>query len=201
MAPGRSDDDRSSARNAGCRLPVRRGRARRTGGRHPPEAAPARPQRGRGAGRPSAARSVDRPDREGREIGSHALSGAVLDPRAIAELLPDFLAQGCPVESPVTSDAVWFLTRGRRLACPLVPPPLRNHGNYVVSLGRLVRWLAQRAEQEGVDLFPGFAAVEPLLEGRAADRRPDGDRGIDRHGAAQGRTTRRASTSTRRSRC
>jgi electron-transferring-flavoprotein dehydrogenase len=134
------------------------------------------------AGRPPLELSIALIEK-GREIGSHALSGAVLDPRAIAELLPDFLAQGCPVESPVTSDAVWFLTRGRRIALPIVPPPLRNHGNYVVSLGRLVRWLAQRAEQEGVDLFPGFAAVEPLLDGERLIGVRTGDRGIDRHGA------------------
>jgi len=119
---------------------------------------------------------------KGREIGSHALSGAVLDPRGIRELFPDFEKEGCPIEAPVSGDAVWFLTEKRRLAFPITPPPLKNHGNFVVSLGQVVRWLAQKAEAAGVDLFPGFAAAAPLLEdGRLAGVRT-GDRGIDRHG-------------------
>jgi len=119
---------------------------------------------------------------KGREIGSHALSGAVLDPRGIRELVPDFLQAGFPVEAPVARDAVWFLTEKRRLALPIVPPPLRNHGNFVVSLGQVVRWMAQRAEKEGVDLFPGFAARAPLIEGDRLAGVRTGDRGIDRRG-------------------
>jgi electron-transferring-flavoprotein dehydrogenase len=119
---------------------------------------------------------------KGREIGSHAISGAVLDPRGLRELYPDFEKLGCPLESAVTDDSVWFLTPRRRFALPLVPPPLRNHGNYVASLGKLVRWLAARAESEGVDLFPGFAAVEPLIEGDRIVGVRTGDRGIDRNG-------------------
>ena len=120
---------------------------------------------------------------KGREIGSHALSGAVLDPKGLRELYPDFEALGCPLESKVVDDSVWFLTSRRRIALPFVPPPLRNHGNYVVSLGRLVRWLAARAEAEGVDLFPGFAAMEPLLEGDRLVGVRTGDRGVDKNGA------------------
>jgi len=119
---------------------------------------------------------------KGREIGSHAISGAVLDPSALRELFPDFEKRGCPLESPVTDDSVWFLTRRRRLALPIVPPPLRNHGNYVASLGRVVRWLAAQAEQEGIDLFPGFAAAEPLLDGDRLIGVRTGDKGVDRHG-------------------
>ena len=119
---------------------------------------------------------------KGREIGSHALSGAVLDPRGIRELLPDFLEAGFPVEAPVSRDAVWFLTERRRFALPIVPPPLRNHGNFVVSLGQMVRFLAQRAEKEGVDLFPGFGARAPLIEGERLAGVRTGDRGIDRKG-------------------
>ena len=119
---------------------------------------------------------------KGREIGSHALSGAVLDPRGIEELIPEFRKDGFPIEAPVSRDAVWFLTEKRRLALPLVPPPLRNHGNFVVSLGQVVRFLAQRAEKEGVDLFPGFAAAAPLVEGDRLLGVRTGDRGIDRHG-------------------
>ena len=119
---------------------------------------------------------------KGREIGSHAISGAVLDPRALRELYPDFQKERCPLESPVTGDAVWFLTPKRRIPLPITPPPLRNHGYYVASLGKVVRWLAARAETEGVDLFPGFAAVEPLVEGDRVVGVRTGDRGIDRNG-------------------
>jgi electron-transferring-flavoprotein dehydrogenase len=133
------------------------------------------------AGKPPLDLSIALLDK-GREIGSHALSGAVLDPRGIRELVPDFLEAGFPIEAPVKRDAVWFLTERRRLALPIVPPPLRNHGNYVVSLGQVVRWLAQRAEKAGVDLFPGFAAAAPLLEGDRLLGVRTGDRGIDRRG-------------------
>jgi electron-transferring-flavoprotein dehydrogenase len=120
---------------------------------------------------------------KGREIGSHAISGAVLDPAALRELYPDFEARGCPLESPVTDDGVWFLTEKRKFPLPIVPPPLRNHGNYVASLGKIVPWLAKQAEAEGVDLFPGFAAAQPLLEGDRVIGVRTGDKGIDRHGA------------------
>jgi len=133
------------------------------------------------AGRPPLELSVALIDK-GREIGSHALSGAVLDPRALAELLPDFAARGCPLEAPVTDDAVWFLTGGRHFALPIVPPPLRNHGNHVASLGKVVRWMAAIAEAEGVDLFPGFAAAEPLLDGDRLIGVRTGDRGIGKGG-------------------
>jgi electron-transferring-flavoprotein dehydrogenase len=119
---------------------------------------------------------------KGREIGSHGISGAVLDPRALAELDPEFAAHGCPLESPVTDDAVWFLTRAGRTRLPIVPPPLRNHGNYVASLGKVVRWLAARAEAEGVDLFPSFPACEPLLQGDRVVGVRTGDKGVDRGG-------------------
>ena len=110
------------------------------------------------------------------------LSGAVLDPRALRELYPDFEAQGCPFESPVTDDGVWFLTRRRKWPLPIVPPPFRNHGNHVASLGKVVRWLAAKAEGESVDLFPGFAASEPLLDGERVVGVRTGDKGIDRNG-------------------
>jgi electron-transferring-flavoprotein dehydrogenase len=123
---------------------------------------------------------------KGSEVGSHAISGAVLDPRALLELYPDFIAKGCPLESPVTADSVWFLTTGRKWPLPIVPPPLQNHGFYVASLGRVVRWLAAQAESEGVDLFPGFAAKEPLVEGDRVVGVRTGDKGIDREGRKRG---------------
>jgi electron-transferring-flavoprotein dehydrogenase len=119
---------------------------------------------------------------KGREFGSHAISGAVLDPRGLRELFPDFERDGCPLESPVTGDGVWFLTARRAWPLPIIPPPLRNHGNYVASLGTLVRWLASKAEATGVDLLPGFAAVAPLLEGDRVVGVRTGDKGIDRNG-------------------
>jgi electron-transferring-flavoprotein dehydrogenase len=119
---------------------------------------------------------------KGREFGSHAISGAVLDPRALRELLPDF-EKDCPLESKVTGDGVWFLTAGRAWPLPIVPPPLRNHGNYVASLGKVVRWLASRSEALGADLFPGFAAASPLLDGERLIGVRTGDKGIDRNGA------------------
>src|SRR5438046_2774080 len=79
---------------------------------------------------------------KGKEIGSHGISGAVMDPRGIAELMPDWLERGCPVESPVTDDAFWFLTEKWKLAAPILPPPLQQEGNYVIALGDLVRWMA-----------------------------------------------------------
>src|SRR5215210_1934189 len=90
---------------------------------------------------------------KGKEIGSHGLSGAVMDPRGIAELMPDWLQRGCPVEAPVGDDAFWYLTEKFKLAAPIMPPPLQNHGNYVISLGEMVRWMAPIVAEMGVDLF------------------------------------------------
>jgi len=119
---------------------------------------------------------------KGKEIGSHGISGAVMDPRGIAELVPDWLGRGCPVEAPVGDDGFWYLTEKFKLAAPLLPPPLQNHGNYVISIGELVRWLAPIAAESGVDLFPEFAASRVLVEeGRVVGVRT-GDKGIDKNG-------------------
>ena len=115
------------------------------------------------------------------EIGAHCLSGAVLDPRSLAELIPDFLKAGAPL-TPVSKDSFHYFTRHRSIRLPLTPPFLRNHGNYVVSLNRLAKWLGQKTEQAGVSLFAGFAATELLVEdGRVVGVRTD-DKGIDRKG-------------------
>jgi len=119
---------------------------------------------------------------KGKEIGSHGISGAVMDPRGIAELMPDWLERGCPVESPVTSDAFWLLTENKKFAAPIMPPPLQNHGNYVISLGELVRWLGPIVGEMGVDLFPEFPATRVLLEGDRVVGVRTGDKGIDKHG-------------------
>jgi electron-transferring-flavoprotein dehydrogenase len=116
------------------------------------------------------------------EIGAHCLSGAVLDPRALAELIPDFQAQGAPLESPVTGDSVYYLTRRGQWKLPINPPFLRNHGNFVISLNKFAKWMGERVEAAGISLFPGFAGVEVLYDGnRVVGVRTD-DKGIDKNG-------------------
>src|SRR4030095_3888332 len=90
-------------------------------------------------------------------VGAHGISGAVLDPRALRELMPGFAERGCPLEAAVTKEDVFLLWPGGRLRLPLVPPMLNNHGNYVVSLGELVAWMAKGAGGEGV--FRGTEAA------------------------------------------
>ena len=101
---------------------------------------------------------------KGSEIGAHILSGAVIDPRALDELVPDWKAQGAPLATAVTEDRFLFLTeRGAyRIPQRLLPPLMSNHGNYIVSLGDLCRWLGQQAEALGVEIYPGFPATEVL---------------------------------------
>ncbi len=96
-----------------------------------------------------------------REAGQHCLSGALLDPRALRELLPDFEKEA-PLDAEVTKESVWFLTPKGQHKLPVVPPPLRDHGNYVVSLNRLVKWLAGKVEEAGITVFTGFAGSELL---------------------------------------
>src|SRR5437868_5968817 len=121
-----------------------------------------------------------------REAGAHMLSGAVLDPSALQSLVPDYVAKGAPLASEVHHDAVYFLTRTNRLQFPFTPPPLRNHGNYIISLNRFVKWLSGLVEAEGIDIFTGFPAVEILYEGDQVVGVRTGDRGIDRHGQPKG---------------
>ena len=117
-----------------------------------------------------------------REAGAHMLSGAVLDPSALRELVPDFKDRGAPLASEVHADRVYFLTRGGKIAFPITPPPLANHGNYVISLNRFVKWLSGLVEAEGVDVFTGFPAAEILYDGGAVTGVRTADRGIGRHG-------------------
>jgi electron-transferring-flavoprotein dehydrogenase len=116
------------------------------------------------------------------EFGAHCLSGAVLDPGSLRELVPDFEAKGAPVTTKVTEDHVYFLTSGGKFGLPIVPPPLQNHGNYVISLNQLVKWLASQAEAKGIDLLAGFPAAEVLYEGDRVVGVRTGDKGIDKHG-------------------
>ncbi len=117
-----------------------------------------------------------------REVGGHALSGAVLDPSALAQLIPDFKSKEAPLASEVLHDHVHFLTRGSKVTFPITPPPLVNHGHYIISLNHFVKWLGGLVEAEGVDLFTGFPAVEVLYEGDAVVGVRTGDRGIGKHG-------------------
>jgi electron-transferring-flavoprotein dehydrogenase len=122
---------------------------------------------------------------KGSEVGAHILSGAVIDPRALNELLPDWKALGAPIHTEVSRDEVLFLTETRAIATPqwAIPVTLRNHGNYIVSLGNVVRWLGQQAEALGVEIYPGFAAAEVLYDERGAVRGvATGNMGVGRDG-------------------
>ena len=117
-----------------------------------------------------------------REHGAHLLSGAVLDPSALHELIPDWKDRGAPLDVSVSDDRIYYLTQNSKLRFPFTPPPLRNHGNYVISLNRFVKWLAEQAESAGVDVFTGFAGAEVLFEGDRVVGVRTGDRGVDRDG-------------------
>src|SRR3954471_4230622 len=117
-----------------------------------------------------------------REAGAHSLSGAVLDPRALRELIPDFAEKGAPLTSEVHHDDVFFLTETSKIAFPITPPPLKNHGNYIISLNRFVKWLAGLVEAEGIDVFTGFPATDILYEGDRVVGVRTGDRGVGKHG-------------------
>jgi electron-transferring-flavoprotein dehydrogenase len=126
---------------------------------------------------------------KGGELGAHTLSGAVMDPRALDELIPGWKERGAPLNTAVTEDRVLFLTETRAYPTPsfMVPRCFENHGNYVVSLGNVVRWLGEQAESLGVEVFPGFAAAEVLYTEDGAVRGvATGDMGLDRHGKPTG---------------
>jgi electron-transferring-flavoprotein dehydrogenase len=118
---------------------------------------------------------------KGREIGAHQLSGAVMDPRGLAELVPDF-AKTAPLETPVTDDAAYFLTAAGSWKLPITPPPLRNHGNYIISLNKLVKWLGGLVEQAGVNVFTQFAGAELIYEGDGIAGVITEDKGRDKEG-------------------
>ena len=119
------------------------------------------------------------------EIGAHQLSGAVLDPISLRELIPDFENEGAPLEAPVGEERVYFLSEHGKIPMPILPPPLRNHGNYVVSLNKLVRWLGEKCEEAGVNIFPEFPGAEMIYDGDAVVGVRTGDKGIDKTGKAK----------------
>ncbi|MEH8019129.1 electron transfer flavoprotein-ubiquinone oxidoreductase [Rheinheimera muenzenbergensis] len=122
---------------------------------------------------------------KGSEVGAHILSGAVFEPRALNELLPDWQAQGAPVTTAVTHDDIYLFKNADnavKLPSFAVPKTMHNGGNYVVSIANLCRWLAQQAEQLGVEIFPGFAASEVLIEDNTVKGILIGDMGLDKQG-------------------
>ena len=122
---------------------------------------------------------------KGGELGAHILSGAVMDPVALNELIPNWKELGAPLNTPVTEDRVLFLTETKSYATPgfMVPKALTNHGNYIVSLANVVRWLGQQAEAAGVEIFPGFPAAEILYNDDGSVKGvATGNMGVNRHG-------------------
>jgi electron-transferring-flavoprotein dehydrogenase len=119
---------------------------------------------------------------KGSEVGAHILSGAVMDPIALSELISDWKSKGAPVNTPVTEDRFLFLTENAALRTPgwMLPACFQNHGNYVVSLGNVTRWLGKQAEAVGVEIFPGFAATEILYEEDKIKGVATGDLGINK---------------------
>jgi electron-transferring-flavoprotein dehydrogenase len=115
------------------------------------------------------------------EIGAHQLSGAVLDPISLRELLPDF-EKDAPFEAPVGDEKVYFLTEKGKIPAPILPPPLRNHGNFVISLNKFVRWLGDKCEAAGINIFPEFPGAEMLYDNKAVIGVRTGDKGIDKNG-------------------
>src|SRR6266568_1962096 len=114
-----------------------------------------------------------------REIGQHCLSGALLDPRSMRELLPDFEKEA-PLDAPATKESVYFLTERGKLKSPITPPPLRDHGNYVISLNRFVKWMGSKVEESGITIFTGFAGSELLLDGGRVIGVQTDDKGVDK---------------------
>jgi electron-transferring-flavoprotein dehydrogenase len=123
---------------------------------------------------------------KGKEIGAHIISGAVMDPRGINELMPDWKEKGAPIENAVDEDHVLFLTASSKFNLPITPPPLQNHGNYIISLNKFTRWFGEQVEQSGVDIFAGFSGAEILYEDGAVVGIRTGDKGIDKHGNKKG---------------
>jgi len=120
---------------------------------------------------------------KGSSPGAHGISGAVMDPGALKEMIPDFLEKGAPLEGEVQKESIYYLTKTGKIKAPITPPPLNNHGNYVVSMSRMNQWMAGLVEEAGINLFPGFAGVEVLYnEGRVIGVRT-GDKGIDAKGS------------------
>ena len=121
---------------------------------------------------------------KGDAIGSHSLSGAILDPLALKELIPDYLEKGCPVEEAECKDKFYFLTRKKNISMPFTPKYMHNHGCFIISLSKFTRWLGELAEELGINVFPGFAGTKVLYDSgksRILGVRT-GDKGVDKNG-------------------
>jgi electron-transferring-flavoprotein dehydrogenase len=116
-----------------------------------------------------------------REAGQHCLSGALLDPRSMRELLPGFETEA-PIDAEVTKESVYFLTEKSHYKFPIVPPPLRDHGNYVISINKFVKWLAAKVEEAGITIFTGFAGSELLFDTDGVTGVRTDDKGVDKQG-------------------
>jgi electron-transferring-flavoprotein dehydrogenase len=119
-------------------------------------------------------------------LGDHICSGAVIEPKALAELIPDYKEKGAPIEGEVTSEDIYFLTQKHAIKFPLVPPQMHNHGNLIISLGKLVKWLGERLTAAGVDALTTFAAQEVIYEGKKIVGVQLGDKGVGPDGSPKG---------------
>ena len=116
-----------------------------------------------------------------REIGQHCLSGALLDPRSMNELLPGFEKEA-PIEAEVGKEGLYYLTENHKLKAPITPPPMQDHGNYVISINRFVKWLGEKVEATGITVFSGFAGSELLFDGKRVSGVRTDDKGVDKNG-------------------
>ncbi len=119
---------------------------------------------------------------KGIEIGAHSFSGAVLNPQALQELIPNYKELGCPLDAEVKKDAVYYLSQTSAFKIPITPPPFHNVGKSIISLSKFNRWLGQQCESKGINIFPGFAAVEALYDGNKIVGVRTGDKGRDKNG-------------------
>src|SRR6266849_9677743 len=118
---------------------------------------------------------------KGREIGAHQLSGAIMNPKALAELVPGF-EKSAPLDTPVTDDAALLFTQGSSFRFPITPPPFKNKGNYVISLNRLAKWLGGLVEKSGVNLFTQFGGAQLIYEREGIAGVITEDKGVDKNG-------------------
>lgn len=120
---------------------------------------------------------------KGSEVGAHSLAGAIIDPISLSELLPNWREQGAPLTCKIVKDEIWYLTEQKSYTLPITPPSFQNHGNYIISLGLLCKWLAEQAENLGVEIYAGFPATEVLYHADGSVKGvATGNMGVDKHG-------------------
>ena len=117
-----------------------------------------------------------------KEIGAHSLSGAVLDPISIKELIPNYLEKGFPIESEVNEEKMFYLSKNKKLTFPYIPKQMSHHGCFIVSIGKITRWLGNLCEDNGIDIFAGFPGSDLIYENEKVIGVRTGDRGIDKNG-------------------